>query len=176
MLYIYMSLIDNDNEKNKFELLYKEYRDMMYYKAYNILKDHYLAEDAVHDSFIRIAKDIKNIDKDSKKTKALFLTIAKNKAIDLYRKRKIRTHVAWDEADNYITIPSESEEDNTLKHLIKELPDIYRDILELKYYYGYTYDEISRLLHINPNTVGVRLHRAKELLEEGLNEKEEFYD
>lgn len=170
MLYMYMSLIEDDNDKNKFEILYKKYRDMMYYKAYDILKDSYLAEDAVHDSFLGIAKIINKIEIDSYKTKALFLTITKNRAIDLYRKRKIRNHVDLEEIDHY---KSSSQDDNTLKFLIKALPDIYRDILELKYYHGYTYEEISKLLHINPNTVGVRLYRAKKMLEEELNDKGE---
>lgn len=168
MLSIYTAVIEDEKQKNKFEQLYEKYRDMMYYKAYEILKDSYMAEDAVHDSFLRIAKNMKSIkDVDSLKTKSFILTVTKNRAIDLYRQRKTRNHVDWKE-ENIKEINSK-ENDPILKILIMELPDIYRDILVLKYYHGYTYKEIAKIQGIQTQTVGIRLHRAKQMLQEKLD-------
>lgn len=171
MLLMYISLIEDEKQKSKFEQLYEMYRDIMYYKAYDILKDSYLAEDAVHDAFLRIAKNMKTIkDIDSLKTKSFVLTVTKNRSIDIYRQRKTRNHVVWEELDNIKS--NEKEDDFILKYLIMELPDIYRDILALKYYHGYSYKEISKMQDIKPQTVGIRLHRAKQMLQDKLDEVE----
>jgi RNA polymerase sigma-70 factor (ECF subfamily) len=52
MIAIYLSIIDSEQDKNKFEILYTTYRKLMFYVANRILKDQYLAEDAVHQAFI----------------------------------------------------------------------------------------------------------------------------
>lgn len=51
MLVIYLSMLNGQEDKNKFELLYEKYRKLMFYIANNILNDEYLAEDAVHQTF-----------------------------------------------------------------------------------------------------------------------------
>lgn len=48
MIAIYLSVIDAEQDKNKFEILYTTYRKLMFYIADQVLKDEYLAEDAIH--------------------------------------------------------------------------------------------------------------------------------
>lgn len=48
MLMFYMSLIDNDDDREKFEILYNKYRKRMVYTAYSVLGNNEDAEDAVH--------------------------------------------------------------------------------------------------------------------------------
>mgnify|MGYP002084514187 FL=1 len=64
MLMIYLSMLDTEEDKDIFIVLHGEYSQMMYKKAYYILKDSALAEDVVQESFIRI---LKNFDKVIKK-------------------------------------------------------------------------------------------------------------
>ena len=45
-------MIDKPEDKNKFEQLYMKYRRQMFYIANQILKDEYLAEDAVHSTLL----------------------------------------------------------------------------------------------------------------------------
>ena len=57
----------------------------MYYTANNILKDSHLAEDAVHNAFLRIINNLEKIeDINSHKTKGLIVIIVKNVSIDIY--------------------------------------------------------------------------------------------
>ena len=56
MLGLYLAMLDTPEEKSKFELLYKEYRSTMFNLAKRILKDNYLAEDAVHNAFFEVNK------------------------------------------------------------------------------------------------------------------------
>ncbi len=60
-MFVYLTLLDTQEEKSKFELIYINYRQLMFYIAKNILEDDFLSEDAVHDAFINIAKSLGNI-------------------------------------------------------------------------------------------------------------------
>ncbi len=52
MLAFYMAFIDDEDDREKFEIIYNEYRKRMVSTAYSILRNHEDAEDAVHDTFI----------------------------------------------------------------------------------------------------------------------------
>lgn len=54
MLTLYLSLIDTQEERDKFERLFHQYERCLKYTAQNILFDEHLAEDAVQETFIRI--------------------------------------------------------------------------------------------------------------------------
>ena len=60
MMSFHLSIIDTEEDKTKFEVIYEKYHKLMFYVANQILKDNYLAEDAVHDSFVKF---IENLDK-----------------------------------------------------------------------------------------------------------------
>lgn len=45
---VYLSMIDSPEDQSKFELLYTEYRNVMYHVAFKILQNEQDAEDAVH--------------------------------------------------------------------------------------------------------------------------------
>lgn len=49
---IYLMMIDAEEDKQKFAILYETYRHLMMKVALNVLKDTFLAEDAVHEAFI----------------------------------------------------------------------------------------------------------------------------
>lgn len=168
MLFLYMSIIDNNDEKNNFECIYDTYKDMMYYKALSILHDEYLAQDAVHDAFLKI---IKNMDKfcdiNCEKTKGLLVIIIRHTAIDLYRKQKVRDYVSLDDETNYKYYSSYEPDMLSLDiaEILTKLPNKYREVLELRYTYGYSYKEIAQILGAKTQTVGMRLKRGKKLLQ-----------
>lgn len=51
---IYLSLIEEDAEREKFEMLYDAYRNLMFFLANEILGDTQDSEDVVHQSFLKI--------------------------------------------------------------------------------------------------------------------------
>ncbi|MGA9174729.1 MAG: RNA polymerase sigma factor [Thermoactinomyces sp.] len=58
-----------------------------------------------------------------------------------------------------------------MKEEIGSLPDIYRRVIILRHYYGYSYAEISKELGIPEGTVKTQLFRARKLLKERLSRK-----
>lgn len=56
------------------------------------------------------------------------------------------------------------QRDETLKRIVDELKEPYRQTVRMRYYEDMSYDEIASQLHIPLGTVKVRLSRAKDLL------------
>ena len=61
MLAFYMAFIDDEDDREKFEIIYNVYRKRMVSTAYSLLRNHEDAEDAVHDTFIKIARNMNSI-------------------------------------------------------------------------------------------------------------------
>ena len=55
---IYLAAISSDEDKSKFELIYRQYRNLMYYAANQILHNSSDAEDVVHQACPAVGRDI----------------------------------------------------------------------------------------------------------------------
>ncbi len=178
MLVFYLSLIDNDEDKTKFRQLYEEYSKLMKYSAYCMLKDEFLAEDAVHEAFIRISRHMNGVEEVfSPKTRNFVVKIVKNICRDMMKAGKKYQCISYDEEYDQdfrpytkIKYNLEEIEFSALIAKIKELPEIYRDVLLLKFHQGFSDREIADLLGITYAAVRKRVERARELLEYSLRE------
>lgn len=87
MLISYLAMIGTQHEKSEFVKLYERYRKFMHYAAKRILGDDSLAEEAVQEAFLRIAKNFGKVsDVDQSATKKFVLIITENAAKTLYRR------------------------------------------------------------------------------------------
>ena len=59
---IYLAMIESDEDKSKFEIIYTAYKKLMLYQANKILGDINDTEDVVHESFLKIIKIIDKIE------------------------------------------------------------------------------------------------------------------
>lgn len=167
MLYFYISMVETPEEKTKVEQLYLNYRQTMYHVAYQILKDSFEAEDAVHGAFLRVIKNLDKIDEtNSHRTRAFLVVITEHIAIDIYRKRKRETTVSYDELSMYIASQENLEEYSSkdLLATMNRLPVHYAAVLLLKYSQGYDDVEIATLLNITEENVRQRLSRGRKQL------------
>ena len=175
---IYLSMIELDEDKNKLEQLYTTYKQTMFYSANRILKDEYLAEDVVHQAFLRIIHNLSKIDKiDCHKTKGFIVIIVENIAIDFYRKRKRENNISFDKIEVYIE--DIKAKDNfilsDIEEAILKLPINYSTVLRLKYSQGYSNKEVAQILNISEENVRQRISRARKRLTETLNEGGQVY-
>ncbi|MVB10008.1 hypothetical protein CAFE_06790 [Caprobacter fermentans] len=85
MLIFFLSMLETDEDKNKFTLLYEKYRKLLFYVANQILKDDYLSEDAVHQTFLKIIDNLEKISEvDCHKTKSYLHHILLSSATNIY--------------------------------------------------------------------------------------------
>ena len=87
MLALYISLLDTEDQISKFEHIYTKYRGLMFYTAKGVLQDSYLAEDAVHETFLDIIRIIDSIRANNEKELSQFLRVmTHHKSVDMVRK------------------------------------------------------------------------------------------
>ncbi len=171
---IYLTLIDTPEDKTKFLNLYELYKHFIWSKCFEVLHDGQLAEDATHEAFIKIARNMSKVkDVESNATKSYLIIIAKNSAIDIYRKRsrQMQHETGLDEADllEYLQVEPEAESDNNMTEILANMAAIYRDVLLLKYSNEFTNKEIAKTLGISEAVVRQRLKRGKEIIRKELD-------
>ena len=176
---ILLMMIDSSEDKRKFCILYEKYRYLMYKAAVDILHDCYLAEDAVHNAFVRVAYNIKKVaEPDSRQTKSYLIIITRNAAIDIFRKRKkqLQREITTDgieEEKMPSTCMKETDTENEILNILRNLPEKYRDIFLLKYSADMDNSEIAKVSGNKEGTVTQRLDMGKALNEDELRKLED---
>lgn len=167
---VYLQMISEPAEKGKFESLYMKYRGMMYHVAFQILHNQADAEDAVHQAFLSILKNMGKIRQvDSPDTRAYVTIITERKAIDTIRDRKRVSLVEYEET--MYGIAFEPPGDHGIGDAIAHLPAQYREVLLLRHAQGYSTREVAEILELNYDAARKLLYRAKLALKDQL-EKE----
>lgn len=172
---LYLSMLDTQEEKDKFTELYEHYQHFCWYVANGVLNDEQLAEDAVQETFLALTRHLEKVDQvESGRTRKFLMTIVKSKAIDILRKEKGETDLSSEELlyeipdekadllDSYISM----ENYNRLISCVLELDEIYRVVFEYKYVHQLSEQEIADLLNVSTKVVGVRFHRARKKLQD----------
>ncbi|MDE6424817.1 MAG: RNA polymerase sigma factor [Ruminococcus sp.] len=176
MINIYLSALDTAEDKAEFEDLYIKYKQRMYAIAYKILHNIADSEDAVHNTFLKIADNFEKIKQFScHELESYIVIIVRNTSINIYRKnKKVSEHIAeLDDNQQIVDVNVfENIDKDELIRTISNLPLIYKDILFLHYVRQYTTKEISKMLDISIDTVWKRIERAKKLLKEKLEKGE----
>ncbi len=182
MLSFYLTLTDNEDEKSKIEIIYDMYKKRMWFVANQILNDSYKAEDAVHNAFIGIVKNISHIDEpESRASFAYVITAAKHSALNMLQKDQRENII---KLDDFKTVPDE----NALKNLhnienkelvisvLKDMPETYRELLYLHYCCGLSEKEIAELTDCKYATVRKQISRGKQLFAELFAKEDESYE
>lgn len=179
MLSLYLTMLDTSEDQNKFEVLYHLHKRTMLYVARDILKDNYLAEDAVHEAFIRVINNITKIGKaDSSQTRYFLIVIVRNVSLTMLEKQ--RKNIFLDDMEPVVGGPDNIEaqvfdtiECQKIIDALKLLPVQYRDVLYLRYVEEYKFPEIAHLLGLNQELVKKRAQRGKKKLLELLEDRGE---
>ncbi len=176
MLIYYLNMIDTPADREKFTLIYNEYRHRMKYIAIKMLGNEADAEDALQDSFEKLIKVLPNIREPISDDTAAFLTvIVKNTCKDLLRRNHTFCPLELEKVDpKHAAIHVDMMADINVRAVweaIERLPSKYHEALLLKYYFELPNKSIASLLGISLQGVYKRLDRAKVQLQEEL-EKE----
>jgi len=160
-----------------FAALMNRYRDSIYYMLLKMVNNPIDAEDLTMEAFGKAFKSIATYTPNFAFSTWLFM-IATNNCIDFIRKKQSKPSIIDQMEDSIDTIstslaselpdPEEAlineQKIETLRKVIAQLKSPYREIIEMRYYKEFSYEEISTELKIPIGTVKVQLHRAKSLL------------
>jgi len=142
----------------------------LYTTAFRFLKRQEEAEDAVQEVFIRLWNRLDELDRYNS-LEAFAVTTVKNYCIDLLRREKLQGYgeesTALHIVNNEPSPHEKLENDETasiLNRIIRELPELYREIITLKEIDGLSYEEIAETTNQNINTLRVNLSRARKII------------
>jgi RNA polymerase sigma factor (sigma-70 family) len=160
------------------------YRDAIYFMLLKMVNSPIDAEDLTIEAFGKAFKNIDQYTPNYAFSTWLF-KIATNNCIDFIRKKRA-SHVSLDQTldgeDSLIpstmiqadTLDPESTMINKqkikhMRNIVSKLKPRYRQLVELRYFSEYSYEEIATELDIPIGTVKAQLFRARELLLNILN-------
>jgi len=166
-------------QQEPFEEIVRRYAGMVFHTCYKITCNTHDAEDATQAVFLTLAVQAKT-DKEIRCLGPWLQQVAHRLSLDLRKSKKRRdkreerhgemTRRMRENADS--SGPATQEE---LKQLLTEelnkLPVKYRLPLILHYFGGMDREAMARELHCKPSTLGVRLHRGREMLGARLAER-----
>jgi RNA polymerase sigma-70 factor (ECF subfamily) len=142
-----------------FAALCNSLKQKLFRTAKGILGDEALALDAVSEAIFRAFKGIKRL-REPRYAETWFIRILLNAANDLRRRQ--RHEIVMETVPEGVYCDNHGELD--FAQMIGSLQPELRKIISLKYYSGYTLNEIAVILNIPEGTVKSRLNRALNLL------------
>lgn len=183
MIMIYLSMIDIEEDKSKFIKIYDKYKNLMFYLAREILKDNHLAEDALQEAFIRIAKNLHKInDIYSHETKGFVVIIVKHVSITMLKKKNKKT-ISFEDMSEVLSTENYLTDDyldkinyETIVNEIRNLPEIYKTVIYLDLVFELGNKEISQTIGISIDAAKKRKERGRKILRQRLEKEGITYD
>lgn len=171
-----------------FETLVKRSKSKVYTTLYLIVKDRYIAEDLLQETYIK-AIDVLKSGRYNEEGKFLpwIVRIAHNLAIDYFRRDKRYPTIVLEDGSkvfNSFEFAEDSAEEIQLKEdqivnireLIKKLPDEQREVLVMRHYEELSFQEIAAQTQVSINTALGRMRYALINLRKMLDKQENAYD
>ena len=172
MLSFFLAILESDADRQMFVTIYEQHHSQMERVAIKILKNQSDAEDAVQNAFMQVIRHFERIYQIPCENLPFWLiSIVKNEAYMILRKNK--RVVPLEDWPSFSKRAADVSDYAALVELFSELPDIYRQVLEMKVLLGYADEAISAHLGISKTAVSTRASRGRQLLREIL-EKEGF--
>ncbi len=172
MLPIYFAVMDEDCDRELFDMVYQQFYNRMMRVARQILPSQTQAEDAVHDAFLKIIQHFDDLKAVPEERRIYWVvTVTKNAAVDLLRKERRDLPMDEEVQRQAPAVPAEEGGFRALVEIIRQMPDTYRRVLELRFLTEWSHAEIARELHISEGAVKTRVARGRQMLIESMRKE-----
>jgi RNA polymerase sigma factor (sigma-70 family) len=165
--------------------LYKKYYHCLLFIGLKEIKDAHLVKDTIQQQFLYLWEKRETIT-EAKNVKSYLVTSFLRKLTADWKKsgNVSNLQVVW---NNYSEDPQPTPEENLIKkdgqyHLYKllmnhinELPARQKELIILKFYEGYTYEEIVQKTGLTHRTVYNKIHEALKKLKSDMDKKQHSY-
>lgn len=165
-------LLDRATQRKAFETVVRLYSEQLYWQIRRIVLVHEDADDVMQNVFIKAWSNIETFRSDSKLSTWLF-RIAINESLDFMRRKKNVATVSADDADtgvaNMLLADRYFDGDETaamLQEAIQQLPDVQRNVFNLRYFDNMKYSEMSRMLQTSEGALKASYHIAVKKISE----------
>lgn len=168
-----------EGDSRAYDLLVDKYKAPLTYHIQKLARATVLSEDLLQEVFIKAFEHIQSYNEEYAFSTWIY-RIATNHTIDFLRKKKIdaisiHEPISGKEGDIQVReIPDEqftadepllkAQRSQILHQAIAQLPDKYREVIQLRHMQEMSYEEISEVLSLPLGTVKAHLFRAREML------------
>lgn len=159
--------LERDEDRERFTRLYRLYQRPLHRLAARLLGPGPRAEDAVHDTFIKLIQNYDRLrPRSDGELERWLMVVTRNTALDTLRKEGRETALegrAWEAA-----AAPDLGEFEALVALIRSMPEDYRRVLELKFLAEWSLADIAKELGLTEGAVKSRVFRGRKLLMDAL--------
>lgn len=175
-------------DQDAFKALMNKYQKPLYYHIVKMVKNNEQVEDIIQESFVKAFSNL-----NSYNTNYAFSTwlyrITTNHTIDYLRKKKLKTTsinepVRAKDGEMEFQIVGNAETDRKIirkerkkivSDAIQNLPEKYREVIEMRHLEEMSYQEISEQLDLPLGTVKAHIFRAREMLYKALIDRKDKF-
>lgn len=161
-------LIKVEHDEEAFDALYRRYDKRLYAYCLSVLRNKEAAED-VFQTVVMTMYEKRDLFKGGNFSAWLF-TIARHFSIKASRKMSRMTSLEDVSIEEAL---EQNDEDvllnEALNKAVQELPENYRKPLELRYFGGFSYEQIASTLGIGLSSAKMRVSRARKMLQKFLS-------
>jgi len=166
---------------------YELYNDALFRHACMRISDREKAIDLVHDTYTKVWSYVRK-GYDIEQFRPFLYKVLNNLIIDTYRKKKEASLDALLDIDGIDEGSFEELSESSAEalaatidgrkafELMAELPDVYKEVLILRFVDGLGPKEMSVLTEEKENVISVRIHRGLKLLRQKIEAQDEFAD
>ncbi|MFT4777622.1 MAG: RNA polymerase sigma-70 factor (ECF subfamily) [Flavobacteriales bacterium] len=169
----------NDKDQRAYAELMERYRESIYFMLLKMVNNKDDADDLTIEAFGKAFKRLAQYTPKFAFSTWLF-KIASNNAIDFIRKKRIKALsldtgfrndegssmeiAVSDDMPDPIQALQKKERIERMREVVSKLKPRYRELIELRYFEEFSYDEIAEELDLPLGTVKAQLFRAREFL------------
>jgi RNA polymerase sigma-70 factor (ECF subfamily) len=159
-----------EGETDALRTLYERYGSILFGYSLRLLGDHQAAEECTQDVLVSVWRNARGYDPARAAVSSWMLAMARNRSIDVMRRRAARP------ADPHAEVPPGSEVPDTAERVVEqdtaarvaealaELPNGQREVVLLAYFQGLSHSEIADQLQVPLGTVKGRMRLALDRL------------
>ena len=166
-----------DQDRAAFERLYGLTSSKLLGVALRIVRDRGVAEDVVQDAYLKVWQGAGSYSVAAGRPMTWLITITRNRAIDLVRRRRETTQPDGEDGQNWLDAvvePRDREAEildaDRLRFCLGRLDDTHRRCLLQAYYEGFSREELAVRFDRPVNTIKTWLHRSAHALRSCLDE------
>jgi RNA polymerase sigma-70 factor (ECF subfamily) len=171
---------------NALETLYDRYASTVFGVALKVIGDQALAEEVLQETFWRVWQSAVTYQSQRGTFTSWLFRIARNLAIDAYRRRNVRPQALNTMDGNELILDGLPDpemdvaeqtqsilQNRQVRKALETLPDVQRQVIEMAYFYGMTRQEIAQATGEALGTIHTRARLGLQRLREELD-REEF--
>lgn len=167
-----------EGDRAEYGKIIERYQGKLFGYIKNLINQNNMeVEDVVEDTLVSAYQNLNGFEA-SKKFSSWIYRIAHNKAIDFYKKKRLKSQILDSgneilESDEKLIeeLEMEKEKARMVTRAVNSLELKYKEVVLLYFFDDKSYDEISDILHISTSSVGVLLFRAKEKLKKVIKDE-----